>query len=149
MWFGICFPISVLFHALRLPLSSTLLHIMYFHLHSCSFIYWWTPHIVTYELSDVVRDAWSTYSFFSRTEIWSLIQMSNLGAENSLATHQWIAVCIMKDFKGSSHRGQYHGNYAVERIWDGARSSVVLTISAFYSCWSYSFIIWLRWPFVY
>ncbi|XP_065636566.1 protein DA1-related 1 [Quercus suber] len=30
----------------------------------------------------------------------------------------------MKDFKGSSHRGQYHGNYADERIWDGARSSV-------------------------
>ena len=47
----------------------------------------------------------------------------------------------MKDFKGSSHRGQYRGNYADERIWDGAGSSVVLTISAFYSCWSYSFII--------
>ncbi|XP_030974440.1 protein DA1-related 1-like isoform X3 [Quercus lobata] len=30
----------------------------------------------------------------------------------------------MKDFKGSSHRGQYHGNYADERIWDGACSSV-------------------------
>ncbi|KAK4584393.1 hypothetical protein RGQ29_022214 [Quercus rubra] len=30
----------------------------------------------------------------------------------------------MKDFKGSSHRGQYRGNYADERIWDGARSSV-------------------------
>ncbi|KAK4584399.1 hypothetical protein RGQ29_022215 [Quercus rubra] len=30
----------------------------------------------------------------------------------------------MKDFKGSSHRGQYHGNYADERIGDGARSSV-------------------------
>ncbi|XP_050291522.1 protein DA1-related 1-like isoform X2 [Quercus robur] len=30
----------------------------------------------------------------------------------------------MKDFKGSSHRGQYHGNYADERIWDGVRSSV-------------------------
>ncbi|XP_075653917.1 protein DA1-related 1-like isoform X2 [Castanea sativa] len=27
----------------------------------------------------------------------------------------------MKDFEGSSHRGQYHGNYADERIWDGAR----------------------------
>nr|XP_023886047.1 protein DA1-related 1-like isoform X2 [Quercus suber]XP_023886048.1 protein DA1-related 1-like isoform X2 [Quercus suber]POE68885.1 protein da1-related 1 [Quercus suber] len=30
----------------------------------------------------------------------------------------------MKDFKGSSHRGQYHGNYADERIWVGAPSSV-------------------------
>ena len=148
MWFGIYFPISVFFLALRLPLSSTLLHVMYFHLRSCSFIYWWTLHI-TSESSDVVRDVLSIYSFLSRTEIWSLIQTNNLGAGNSLATHQWIAVCIMKDFKGSSHRGQYHGNYADERIWDGVRSSVVLTISAFYSCWSYSFIIWLRWLFVY
>ncbi|XP_075653278.1 protein DA1-related 1-like [Castanea sativa] len=30
----------------------------------------------------------------------------------------------MEDFEGSSRRGQYHGNYADERIWDGARTSV-------------------------
>ena len=30
----------------------------------------------------------------------------------------------------SSHRGQYHGKYTDERIWDGAQSSVVMTICA-------------------
>jgi hypothetical protein len=32
----------------------------------------------------------------------------------------------------SSHRGQYHGKYTDEQIWDGAQSSAVMTISAFY-----------------
>ena len=41
----------------------------------------------SYESSAVVRDILSTYNFLSRTEIWSLIQINNLGAGKSLATY--------------------------------------------------------------
>ena len=125
------FPISLRmqFLVLRLPLPST------------SFIYWWTPQTIIHKdwiiwvICSCLRCFKVPVMFFCKLKYGSLIQMNNLGAGKTLPTYQWVTVCIMswltKLSNVSSNRGQYHGKYTDERIWDGAQSSAVMAISTF------------------
>ena len=85
----------------------------------------------------MVRDVLHPYQIsFRLLKSSSLTQMTKLGAGKSLPTNWGITFCPMswltKLLRGSSRSGQYHGKHPEERIWDEARNSVVIMVSAFY-----------------